>query len=263
MSQIVIIDDSRLAALVVRQYLNTLQIKCEHLRKEEELFGPTNKLDQLNPDVILLDIMMPDMDGLDVLSRLKQNESTKETPVVMLSSSSNAHNVTEAVKRGAFGFIAKPIDPERLGAELLKAAQKYKLTLLASALEVAKNSKEDEREDLIVGCIDLNYMMNILDNDEDMLRNMVVSFLESAPKQVEDIEEAIKKGDPVSLKKTAHLLKGTVANFSSSDANETTKEMEALGDQGDIDLAREKFPFLSKAIENVNDSLMEWLSRDY
>ncbi len=63
------------------------------------------------PDLVLLDIMMPGMDGFQVCSRLKRNEETKDIPVVILTAKADAKDVTRAVNSGAADYVVKPYDP--------------------------------------------------------------------------------------------------------------------------------------------------------
>jgi DNA-binding response OmpR family regulator len=71
------------------------------------------------PDLILLDWMMPVMDGLQVLSELKRDEITKDIPVFMLTAKSMMAEVGRALYEGADDYITKPFDVVELG-QLLK-----------------------------------------------------------------------------------------------------------------------------------------------
>ena len=62
------------------------------------------------PDLILLDIMMPDMDGYEVCKRLKENENTKNIPVIFLSAMSEKKDEIKAIESGGVDFIRKPFD---------------------------------------------------------------------------------------------------------------------------------------------------------
>jgi len=70
------------------------------------------------PDLILLDIRMPQMDGYEVCRRLKANEATADIPVIFLTGESDAASESEASEAGAVGFITKPIDPDTLLAKI-------------------------------------------------------------------------------------------------------------------------------------------------
>ncbi|MEI6746991.1 MAG: response regulator, partial [Methylococcaceae bacterium] len=60
-----------------------------------------------NPDLIILDIQMPGMDGLEVLARLKENEKTAKIPVLMLSSMDDPENIKKSIELGAAVFLVK------------------------------------------------------------------------------------------------------------------------------------------------------------
>ena len=66
-------------------------------------------------DVILLDWMMPEMDGLQVLNELRHNERTEHIPVFMLTAKGQANDVGKALCAGADDYIVKPFEPEELG----------------------------------------------------------------------------------------------------------------------------------------------------
>ena len=64
------------------------------------------------PDVIILDWMMPEMDGLEVLSELEKDERTKDIPVIMLTAKEDMLDVGKALYHGADDYILKPFEPE-------------------------------------------------------------------------------------------------------------------------------------------------------
>jgi CheY-like chemotaxis protein len=70
------------------------------------------------PDAILLDIMMPEMDGYETLKCLKENAQTCDIPVIMFSAQSQNDHQDKAAQLGAAGFIPKPLEPELLFREL-------------------------------------------------------------------------------------------------------------------------------------------------
>ncbi|SMF29950.1 response regulator [Desulfovibrio gilichinskyi] len=63
------------------------------------------------PDIILLDIMMPEMDGYEVCRKLKLNPKTKEIPVIFVTAMVDAENKARALELGAVDFVTKPINP--------------------------------------------------------------------------------------------------------------------------------------------------------
>jgi DNA-binding NtrC family response regulator len=123
--KIVIIDDDR----------NTLAVLETILRRSG--FAPSvaptaaqgkKRVADVKPELVLLDIGLPDESGLDVLSTLKAE--VPETQVIILTGDDTLENAIEAIKRGAFHFVSKPYQPEEL------------LSLVGKALDQAELSKE-------------------------------------------------------------------------------------------------------------------------
>jgi CheY-like chemotaxis protein len=73
------------------------------------------------PDVVLLDVMMPGMDGPAVLTEVKKRPQTANTPVVFITARAQAHELSRFLALGAVGVITKPFDPMTLPAELRAA----------------------------------------------------------------------------------------------------------------------------------------------
>ena len=66
------------------------------------------------PDLILCDIMMPQMTGSEMLEQLKKNDSTKITPFLFFTASAEKAEIKKGLESGAFGYIVKPFDPDHL-----------------------------------------------------------------------------------------------------------------------------------------------------
>lgn len=72
------------------------------------------------PDLVLLDVMMPEMDGIETLARLRADPRTAGVPVVFVTAKVQLHEVEAYRAHGAAGVIAKPFDPMRLADEIRK-----------------------------------------------------------------------------------------------------------------------------------------------
>lgn len=77
-----------------------------------------------NPDVMLLDWLMPEMNGLQVLKELKNDCKTKNMPVFMLTAKGMLNDVTQALEAGADDYITKPFNPMQLGKTIREKLEK-------------------------------------------------------------------------------------------------------------------------------------------
>ena len=104
--------------LIVDDTLSNIKILNDLLRDEYNISIATNGHDALeivessdHPDLILLDIMMPDMDGYEVCTRLKQNINTKNIPVLFVTTKDDVEDETKGLLLGAEDYITKPYSP--------------------------------------------------------------------------------------------------------------------------------------------------------
>jgi two-component system KDP operon response regulator KdpE len=79
------------------------------------------------PDVILLDIGLPDVDGRDVLARLKALPAAAQIPIIMYSSHGEHEHRLSALQLGAENYVEKPFDPELLMRRILRAVEKSRI----------------------------------------------------------------------------------------------------------------------------------------
>ncbi len=105
--KILIIDDSAVNNVLLENVLEDQNYKVIIAFNGSDAF---KAIDKDIPDLILLDIMMPDMDGYKILEELKAKEKTKHIPVIMVSAKSDSLDIDKAMELGALDYIIKPIN---------------------------------------------------------------------------------------------------------------------------------------------------------
>jgi CheY-like chemotaxis protein len=105
-------DDEVLAirALTQNNIANRVDIARDGVEALEYLFGTTEREPAALPQVVLLDLKLPRVDGLEVLRRIRATDRTRLLPVVMLTSSSEEKDLVESYSLGANSYIIKPVD---------------------------------------------------------------------------------------------------------------------------------------------------------
>ncbi len=104
-------------------------------------------LDDLTPDLILLDILMPDINGLDVCRQLKAKESSKHIPVIFLTAKDDQEDIVQGLRAGAVDYVTKPFNADELRArvsthlelKLFRDKQQRLIQELREALDEVKN----------------------------------------------------------------------------------------------------------------------------
>jgi DNA-binding NtrC family response regulator len=130
MTKILIIDDEKSIRKTLREILEYEKYQVEEAADGIEGLSMIQK-DKF--DIILCDIKMPKMDGVEVLDKIMQ--LSYDAPVVMISGHGNIETAVEAVKKGAFDFIAKPLDLNRLLVTIRNAMDKSTLVTETKVLK--------------------------------------------------------------------------------------------------------------------------------
>ena len=110
-STIMVVDDDHELVTIVRIILEQKGFNVRYAYNGPQLFAG---LDEHKPDLIILDIMMPEMDGLEVLTRLKANPDTSSIPVIFLTAKVQYEDVLGGYKMGANHYITKPFTRNQL-----------------------------------------------------------------------------------------------------------------------------------------------------
>lgn len=136
MSRILVIDDER-------SIRNTLKDILEYEKYQVDLaedgIKGIEKIKAAEYDIVLCDIKMPGMDGMEVLQNL--GEIAPDTPVVMISGHGNIDTAVESIKKGAFDYIEKPLDLNRLLITIRNAMDKSNLVNETKILKKKVNKK--------------------------------------------------------------------------------------------------------------------------
>jgi two-component system OmpR family response regulator len=109
---VVVVEDDPQLAKLLRTYLTMEGMSVRVAGNREEI--ATALRQGPKPDLVLLDVTLPDVDGFDVLARMRQHHVLKTTPVIMLTGKATREAVLKGLLGGADGYVTKPFDIEAL-----------------------------------------------------------------------------------------------------------------------------------------------------
>ncbi|MCP4218915.1 MAG: hybrid sensor histidine kinase/response regulator [bacterium] len=140
------VDVYKPLVFIVDDVPKNLQVLCNILRKKEyRIAAATNgkqaleMIPEVRPDLILLDVMMPEMDGFQVCEKLQENPDTRDIPIIFLTARTGTADVVKGLEAGAVDYVTKPFN----GAELLSRVHTHlELKLARESLKDANAAKD-------------------------------------------------------------------------------------------------------------------------
>ena len=145
---ILVVDDSRFIRLTIIQSLNEIGFK--NISEAKDGHEALELIKTIEFAVILLDIEMPEMSGIEVLTQVKNNPDTASLPVIVISGSDEVANAIHCISLGAEDYLSKPFDVLLLRVRVLSAIEKKRLRdfekMRLEELEAEKQLLEREQE---------------------------------------------------------------------------------------------------------------------
>jgi PAS domain S-box-containing protein len=198
-------------------------------------------------DLVLMDVQMPEMGGLEATQAIREKEKGTGThvPIIAMTAHAMQGDRQRCLDAGMDGYLSKPLDPKTF----LRTVEENVNS--AGAIEPAreKDSASPGRE------LDVNALMARFSGNKKLLRTIVGTFREDCPKMMARIRAALTAHDATLLADGSHALKGSVGNFGASAALETAREMEKNARQGKLDGAWELYATLEDEIASLLPAL--------
>ena len=202
-------------------------------------------------DLIFMDVQMPEMDGLEATTRIREGERLRgtHTPIVAMTAHAMTGDRERCLAAGMDDYISKPI-------------QRKTLTTMLSRYFAEENPRLAESEASsgapVAQAVDRSALLGRLDGDEELLQQLIDIFMtESKPLQ-EQVAQSVRENDAQALERGAHKLKGAVSVFGASQAMQAAQALEKMGKQCELNGAPDALRELEKqmaALENALSAL--------
>ncbi len=198
-------------------------------------------------DVLLMDVQMPEMDGLEATKLIRENEreTGRHIPIVAMTAHAMKGDRERCLEVGMDGYISKPLHPTELFEVVESLGSSSNGTTPASAREHAVPDP----------AFDQKAALRNVGGDMEMLREIIDLFFQECPVWLTAIREGLKTGDAAIVHRVAHTLKGGVSTFGPSKARDCAEKLEIMGRNEDLAGGEEVLGQLEQAISELRPAL--------
>ncbi len=219
-------------------------------------------LETLPYDLVLMDVQMPEMDGLEATRRIRSRESgdtrRRAIPIVAMTAHAMQGDRDKCLEAGMNDYVTKPVSPN----ELAEALTKW-LPEKPEFRSRETGGKSQETEDRRQGPVeprspviwDRAGMLERLMGDEEFAAEIVEAYLADFPRQIEALDAFLKSGDAAGVERQAHTIKGVAVNVGGEALGAVAFEMEQAGKAGDLDAVKESMEELVAAFDHLRQEM--------
>ena len=257
---IIIIDDELVCLTVLRQLVEKLpDCRAEGFTDAQVALDWCSVND---PDLIIVDYMMPSLNGIDFTRRLRLLPGREATPVLMVTASGDQEVRNTALENGINDFLNKPFDFVELQARAtnmlaLRASQKKLAEPLAPSSEPADLPRAGTPEPVL----DVNMTRARLAADEALLGEIADVFIRTVPQLLNSIGAALSGNDLKRAFGQAHSLKGAVAAFEAPEVFNSLAQVEAHAKNENAEAAAAAFVMAEALVERLFVELVPIVQR--
>jgi PAS domain S-box-containing protein len=208
-------------------------------------------------DVVLMDVQMPVMDGLDATRRIRQLEGDRRTPIVAMTARAMTGDRERCLDAGMDDYISKPVRKLELYRVLRSLTDRQKESRIVRRDAPHQTLSTQSNTSVVAKIIDWDAALANLDGDRDLLEAMVQASIQECQELITQLDEAIAGEDAKVAERLAHTIKGATRAIAATATMQAAAAVEASTAQGDLEAARHQYPVLREAIEQLANALTQ------
>jgi PAS domain S-box-containing protein len=264
------IKRSRIRILLAEDNITNQQVAVGILKKlglrvdvVENGVEAINALTNFSYDLVLMDVQMPEMDGLEATREIRNICSSvlnHKIPIIAMTAHALQGDREMCMNAGMDDYISKPVTPKTLVKVIEKwiMREENKSHNKLDRKDIPVESPivpTDECKTIGVPIFDKESFTERMMNDDEMVREIVEIFLDDIPRQIEKLKVSLETGDAVTSERLAHSIKGAAANVSAELLREVAFHIEKAGKEGDLDTMSQSVHELEKQFSQVREAM--------
>ncbi len=248
---------STLKILLVEDNLINAQVAAETLRKfgqkvimVEDGRAALATLDKEEFDLVLMDIMMPEMDGYEATRRIRENErkTGSHIPIIALTAGAFKDDKDRCLKAGMDDYLPKPVDYNLLMQKISSLTNESKPTI-----DMSGKQKNPESESPLFDLTELKRRIG----DEKKVLGLITWFIKDTELQIQSAEKGLEEGNAELVVKGCHKIKGSADSFGAKGFHESAHAAEKAGRAGDLQLAQLELEKVKQLFQQINEKLVQ------
>jgi two-component system sensor histidine kinase/response regulator len=234
-SRVLVVDDNHLNQQVAQELLQTMGVIVECA---DDGAIALDRVTQNHFDAVLMDVHMPNMDGLEATRKIRALSQYKELPIIAITANEMKEERERCLNAGMNDFTGKPIEPRKLYRTLAKWIQQknhsqIKITTPTKSADPFENKSEKSISSLFPEAnnpkiIDLQLLSKQLKGNPVKVRNFAKQFMLSARRVLGEMEEALTESDIEKLNALGHQLKSPARTVGAIHFGELCQTLEEL-----------------------------------
>jgi len=257
-TRILLAEDNLLNQQIATEILEDEGFVVEIANNGEEAVNMTNKSQY---DIVLMDMQMPIMDGLEATKTIRQKFSKNDLPILAMTANASDADRDKCLEAGMNAHITKPIDPNLLFAGLAKWI-KEKNSKLINDEKILISAKEEIKVPEING-LDSRLGLQVAAGKVSLYIKMLKTFSHDQINAVSDIKRALDIKDYLTAQRVAHTLKGTCGSIGAIEIQKIAGEVEGQClDKIQVDEIIKNLDLIQPKLISIIDSIKKTLPED-
>ena len=251
--RILLVDDNETNRLVAQGVLNKLGYATVDVAVNG--LEALTALEKTAYDLVLMDVQMPEMDGLEATRAIRDASTpvlNHAVPIIAMTAHVMKEDRERCFEAGMDDYVPKPLNRKKLAEAIdrwlpktarTEAVEPVPVPSVAAAPAKAAFNKKD--------------MLDRLDNDEEIVSMIIKSFIKFIPQNFNELQEALEKKNTEAIDRIGHSIKGASANVSAEAMREVALQIEKCGKAGDAAGAAGLFEDLKKELKRFETALQK------
>ena len=222
-ARILVVDDNEMNLLVASKLLKDTQMKIDIVSSG---FGCLAKINEKKYNLILMDIKMPELDGVETLRRIRNGNSINvDTPVIALTADVVAGVKEKYIKEGFIDYISKPIDAKKFETKVGSYIPKRLCRVIKENDKIIENNNT---------LLNMAKGLEYCSNDREMYDEILTTYLQNGLENMKKIMLAYSNEDWTNYSIYIHSLKSTSLTIGAEKLSLLAKQLEEAANRGDI-----------------------------